>query len=306
MKASKITAVDFFDDLTSPYARRRFLWAFLLLCALCAIFIYLTSQFIPHEGVRLVLTDIFTKVISDATVIIVFYWVYIYFIGTSTLLTEVAVTRSQDISEQIKSLPLKTGNYIFWGRSGSFFRAYTLLELDRHARELKKVIDIEILLPDSTDQKLVESYNDIIRTLGETSNKNTLLINVLATCMACAIVSANNKFIKIKLFKSRFLPAFRVDIADQGAILTQDDPKKAALFFQAGSEFYEMFKTTVRNEMSISTEINWGEALFKGLSLDEKSCYISTINAFGISVDNISEIQLEVGRLIAQRPHRYK
>jgi hypothetical protein len=82
--------------------------------------------------------------------------------------------------------------------------------------------------------------------------------------------------------------------------------KKAALFFQAGSEFYEMFKTTVRNEMSISTEINWGEALFKGLSLDEKSCYISTINAFGISVDNISEIQLEVGRLIAQRPHRYK
>src|SRR5262249_35593561 len=161
---------------------------------------------------------------------------------------EVSVTRSQDIGERMKLLPLNTSQYVFWGRSGSFFRAYPLLELDRQAREERKTIDIEVLLPDPADQKLVESYTAIVKSLGETPAKDSFLLNVLVTSLACAIISANNRLIRIRIFYSRFLPAFRVDISEKDAILTQDDPKKAALFFEPRSEFYEMFKSTVRSE----------------------------------------------------------
>ena len=162
------------------------------------------------------------------------------------------------------------------------------------------------MLPDPTDPRLVASYQDIIHALGETPNKNTLLANVLATSMACGIISANNKFINIKIFYSQFLPAFRVDLSDKGAILTQDDPSKSALFFEFESEFYEMFRTTVRNEMSVSKEVQWDEALFKGHNLDAKSCDKDTLNAFGIAVEDIDQIQQDVATLITKRPHRYK
>ncbi len=306
MRASKITAIDFFDDLTSPYARKRFLWGFLLLCAICAVLIYLASQFIPKGTFRDVLDAIFIEILAGSLIILAFYCLLIYFIGVNPSLREVSVTRPQDIGERMKSLPLDVSHYMFWGRSGSFFRAYPLLELDRQAREQKKNIDIEIMLPHPTDPRLVASYQDIVHALGETPNKNTLLANVLATSMACASISANNKFIKVKIFFSQFLPAFRVDISDNGAILTQDDPHKSALFFEFESEFYEMFRTTVRNEMSVSEEVKWDEALFKGHVLDAKSCDKDTLNAFGIDVEDLDQIQQDVATLITQRLHRYK
>jgi hypothetical protein len=81
-----------------------------------------------------------------------------------------------------------------------------------------------------------------------------------------------------------------------GAILTQDDPGKSALFFEFGSEFYEMLRTTVRNEMNVSREVKWNEALFTGHSLDEKSSDKDTINAFGIDVNDVDELQQEVAK----------
>jgi len=33
-----------------------------------------------------------------------------------------------------------------------------------------------------------------------------------------------------------------------------------------------MFRTTVHNEMNVSREVKWNEALFTGRNLDEKSC----------------------------------
>jgi hypothetical protein len=143
-------------------------------------------------------------------------------------------------------------------------------------------------------------------SLGESATGNPLLSNVLATSIVCAVIDANNKYINIKLFYSKFLPAFRVDISENGAILTQDDPGKSALFFEFGSEFYEMFRATVRNEMAVSREVKWNNALFAGCSLGHKICNIDRLRAFGIDVSNFDELQKEVAELVAERRHRYK
>lgn len=306
MKASKITAVDFFDDLGSPYARKRFFWGFAILGVLCIIAIYIAEKTFSKGIFQEVIEGISVNLLSSVIVIIVFYVLYMHLIGPNPGLREVVAVRPRDIRERIEGLTDGTRYYIFWGRSGSYFRSTPLLKLDEQARKQKLVTDVEVVLPDPTDERLVKSYREILSSLGEKHDGNPLLANVLATSLMCAIISANNKYIRVKVFHSKFLPAFRVDMSENGAILTQDDPAKSALFFEAKSEFHEMLRTTAKNEMAVSTEVRWDESIFVGRELVEKSCDKQTLNAFGIELKDVDSLQQEVAAMISKRLHRYK
>jgi len=306
LRASKITAIDFFDDLTSPYARKRFFWVFFAFGVLCCITLYLILSLLPHGGLRDVAKEVVVELLASVVIILAFYVLYTTFIGPNAGLTEVSVTRPKDIAERVQSLPIGARHYTFWGRAGSYFRARPLIELDEQSRKDKLTTDIEVVLPDPADLRLTASYQEILASLGENSLGNPLLANVLATSIACAIIDANNKYIRIRLFYSKFLPAFRVDISENGAILTQDDPAKSALFFESNSEFYEMFRTTVRNEMNVSREVKWDKTLFVGRQLNEKCCDPGTLAAFGLENCATEELQQEVAKLIKGRRHRYK
>ena len=304
MKASKITAVDFFDDLNSPYARRWFFWIFGALTMVCMLLAY----FLISTTLKEIIASFLIEVGSGSLIILAFYGFYVYFIGPNTAAREVSVTRSHDINKQMKELPLGASKYMHWGRSGGYFRACPLLKLDEQARENKHRIKIEVLLPDPGEACLVESYRDILKSFGEDMGKDSLLMHVLATYMACAILASNNMYLEISIHLSRFLPAFRFDLSDNGAILTQDDPDKSALYFESGSEFYEMFRNTMINEREISREITWCKNSFDGLKLEEKSCNETRLRAFDIKVpdEDVDKIQREVSRLITKRPHRYR
>lgn len=306
LRASKITAVDFFDDLTSSYARKRFFGGFSVLIAICLLLIWVAEANFTWPIAKAIVVAVLIEIVAGSLIILAFYALYVYFIGANTAVREVNVTRPQDISERMRALPLDVRHYMFWGRSGSFFRSYPLLELDRQARENKRNIVVDVLLPDPDDERLVKSYRDIMKALGEEPGGNPLLPNVLATCMACAILASNNKHLEIKVHLSQFLPAFRVDLSDNGAILTQDDKKKSALYFDYGSEFWDMFRSTVANERDVSRAVTWDKEEFAGLKLDEKSCDAKTLKAFGIKVDDVDAVQQEVARLVAKRPHRYE
>ena len=306
MKSSKITSIDFLEDLRSPYARKRFFWGFLLLCLLCSVLLYFVSAVVPIGLVQDVLNSVLIQILSSSIIILFFYVLYLHFIGPNIALDHVTVTRPQDIGLRMLELPIDVRQYIFWGRSGSYFRAHPLLKLDEQAKLKKRNIDIEVVLPDPDDPQLIKSYEDILVSLGETPSRSSLLCNVLATSLACAILSSNNKFLKIRIYYSKFLPTFRVDLSDQGAILTQDDKGKSALFFDYGSEFYDMFRGTIRNEIALSREVKWDPSIFQKLTLNEKSCNKTTLTAFGLKINDLSEVQQQVASFITKRPHRYK
>jgi hypothetical protein len=122
MRASKITAVDFFDDLASPYARKRFFWGFIILSLLCIVGIYLDRSFLPVGGVRDVTDAILIQVLAGLIIVLAFYGFYMHFIGPHEGSREITVTRPGDISDRITGLPLGARHYTFWGRSGSYFR----------------------------------------------------------------------------------------------------------------------------------------------------------------------------------------
>lgn len=301
MRASRITAIDFFEDLTSKYARRRFFWFFVALVVLCLVIIYVTGDL--EKGL---VTSIAVEIISGSLIILAFYFLYVYFIGASSGLREVAVVRPHDIRYEMLKLPKDVRNYMFWGRSGSFFRSYPLLELDKQAKAHGHNVTVEVLLPNPEEECLVNSYRSILQTLGEDDGENPLLPQVIATCLACAIVSANNRHIDIRIHLSRFLPGFRLDLSDNGAILTQDLKSRPALYFRRNSDFYEMFRNTMLSERDVSTEVQWDKGLFRGLGLVKGSCTETTLKAFGIKIPTSHDFQLDVAKLVSERPHRYQ
>lgn len=307
MKASRITSVDFFEDLSSPYARKRFFWGFVLLGLLCTGGIWLFSSIIPQNTWTEVAKDVLTNILASIVVIVAFYFLYFHFIGPNPGLREMVPLRSQDIQTKLASLTKSARYYYFWGRSGSYFRSTPLIKLAEQARSEKAFTSIHVVLPDPSEPRLIKAYGDILKSLGEDNEGNKLLANVLATSTMCAIIGANNKYVQIKVYYSKFLPAFRVDMSDKGAVLTQDDPAKQGLFFEGGSEFHEMFRTTVTNEMLLSREVAWPVETFENLELDGSSSTAAILAQFGLPLGKApDDVAKEVALMIEKRSHRYK
>ncbi|MBB2780285.1 UNVERIFIED_ORG: hypothetical protein GGE55_001667 [Rhizobium esperanzae] len=305
MKATKITAIDFFDDLSSSYARKRFFVGFLFLAALSVGALYLDHQFMPDGAFRNILDSVLTNLLSSVLIILGFYTLYTFFIGPNEGLKEVVPTRPRDIKEVLTQLPTKTRSYLFWGRSGSYFRSTPLVTLDESSRRSKIMTDVDVLMPDPFDERLISAYRDIKDSLGEESDGNPLLANVLATTICCAVLNANNRYLRVRVFYSAFLPAFRVDMSDNGSILTQDDKSKGALFFKPSSEFHELLRTSILNEIAVSREIDLQSQAFKGKKLDALSCTSEILKQFGVAEGDRSALAPKIATLIEERRHRY-
>ena len=306
MRASRITAIDFFEDLTSPYARKRFFWGLSLLSILFASLAACAQYFIQDQNAQNLILSLMTELFAGVTVILIFYFLYMYFIGPNDELRRVSVLRHQDISDELEKLPVNVTHYAFWGRSGSYFRSVPLIKLDQVSKDEKKTIHVDVIMPDPSDPRLIDAYHDILVALGEAKDDKALLPNVLATCIVCAILQSNNRFLKIRIYKSKSIPICRIDLSDNGVVITQDDKRKPALYFGKESDFHEMYRNMIYGEAGVSEEIFWDERIFKGLKLEEKSCCKETLNAFGFCVEDFDDLQIKVARLVSERPHRYK
>src|SRR5690606_32415183 len=156
-----------------------FFGGFSLLIVFCLVLIGVVEAYVTWPSTNELMVSVLIEIVAGSVIILGFYALYVYFIGANTAVREVNVTRPQDISERMIAMPKDVRHYMFWGRSGSFFRAYPLLELDRQARENKRNIVVDVLLPDPDDERLVRSYRDILKALKEEPRDNPLLPNVL-------------------------------------------------------------------------------------------------------------------------------
>lgn len=104
---------------------------------------------------------------------------------------------------------------------------------------------------------------------------------------------------------SHFLPGFRLDLSDNGAIFTQDDKKKPALYIERGTGSYEVFRNTMFNERRVSREITGDDELFRGVGLENAACGPERLLAFDVEVQDLNYIQQDVGTLIKNNWYRY-
>ena len=306
MKASKIISLNFFDDLSSTFVARSFLFIFAVLVCLTLFAAFALNKYPAPSFWTETTTQLLIEICSGSIIILSVYFLYLLFIGPNTETSQVSATRPQDISEKIEELPQDTRNYMFWGRSGSYFRAHPLRTMDEQARQSRRNINVIVLLPDPNDARLTESYRKILESLGENEGDDPLLPHVLATCVACSIVSAKNRHLDVQVFLSSFIPGFRLDLSDNGAMLTQDDRNKSALHFTANSEFYEMWRSTMLDECKISCLVQLNNYDFRSLSLHTSEYPPDALNSFGIHISDSEKLRKRVASLVRDKLHRYK
>ena len=305
METKKIIGADFFSELRSRHVRRRFIVGIFLLCAFTLFGSFFINKLHLNERTISVLEGLFTEAFAGFFIIFCVYLLYLYFIGPEKDFGDITVIRNSDISENIKKLPLNTRNYMFWGRSGSFLRAYTIPKLSEEASEKKQQILIEIVLPNPNNEKLSKLYRRIKASLNEDADNYTLHDEVIATAYACAIHANDNRFLTFSVHYSDYLPSYRIEVSDHVAILTQDNPKLKAIAFGRETEFYELFRSSIRNEAILSKNLLSDLRPFEGAKTPSKFLLCREFEALGSEKWSGVRAQ-KVADILKKNKHRYK
>lgn len=305
-RASKYISLNVLNDLGSRSARRRFVWTFLILTVVTAICYWSTSLMGPNNLWPDFLRSVSSNLFSVSLTVLIVYGAYIYFILEDIERPEIETLRPGDISDEIKDLPEDTAFYFLWARSATYFRAETLIRLSEIARKDRRTIDVTILLPDPQVEKLSEVYEGMVSMLGESDGKDKLFKNAVATSAACALAAANNRNLKVKVCLSSFLPSFRVDMSDQGAILTEDDKSLYGLKFSRQSQFFEMFRSMMICELGLSQEVNLNAYQWQKHRLGGEDIPIEALLTLGFPEDRVRQYREDIFSLVKPKDHRYK
>lgn len=305
-RASKYISLNVLSDLGSRSARRRFIGTFAILALGTGLFYWSTSLLDADNMWADFIRSVSANLFSAALTVLVVYGAYIYFIHEDIERPEIETLRPGDISDEIKSLPEDTAFYFLWGRSATYFRAETLQRLSDHARKARKTIDVTILLPDPQIEKLSLAYEGMVGVLGESDGKDKLFKNAIATSAACALAGANNRNLKIRVCLSNFLPSFRIDMSDQGAILTEDDKSLYGLKFSRRSQFFEMFRTMMICEVELSREVNLNAYQWQKHHAGDENIPIEALLSFGFPEDSVRQYREDIFSIIKPKDHRYK
>ena len=305
-RASKYISLSVLNDLGSRSARRRCIWFFLFLAAVTAILYWSTSLLSADNSWADFIRSVSANLFSAASTVLLVYGAYIYFIQEDIERPEIETLRPGDISDEIKSLPEDTAFYFLWGRSATYFRAETLHRLNDHARTSRKTIDVTILLPDPQNEKLSEAYEGMVSVLGETDGKDKLFKNAIATSAACALAAASNRNLRIHVCLSNFLPSFRIDMSDRGAILTEDDKSLYGLKFSRQSQFFEMFRSMIICEVELSRAVNLNAYDWRKHRTGVEGIPIEALLSFGFPEDKVRQYRDEIFSIIQPKDHRYK
>ena len=305
-RASKYINLNILNDLGSRSARRRFIWTFILL-TLGSAALYFASESVISPGLRLEFArSVLANICSATCTVLIVYGAYIYFIHEDIERPEIETLRPGDISHEIKTLSEDTAFYFLWARSANFFRAETLERLNDHALHERKTIDVTILLPDPGISEISEAYEDMNNVLGEGGEKDKLLKNAVATSAACALAIANNKNLKIRVCVSKFLPSFRIDMSDGGAILTEDDKSLYGLKFSRQSQFFEMFRSMIIGEVQVSRLVNFDAYDWRKHRKSHDEISLDALLTLGFPEDKVTEHFADIVSIIKPKDHRYK
>ena len=146
----------------------------------------------------------------------------------------------------------------------------------------------------------------MIGILGEGAGKDKLFKNAVATAAACALATANNPNLRVTVCLSKFIPSFRIDMSDQGAILTEDDKSLYGLRFSRQSQFFEMFRTMMTYEVRLSRVIDLSGYNWKKHKIGDENIPVEALLSFGFSEGKVREHRDEIFSTIRPREHRYK
>lgn len=218
--------------LSSPSQKRTFLFASSMVLLICIIGIFMIAWLAPSTPIWNSLSSLFISFVASGVFALVAGLYIFYFFVDPNDITAKTTVLSQDIEQTLHMIALSAKDYKIFVRTGRHFRAEILPVLIKQACKTRCPIRVEVILLDLRDKDLCEKYANFRKTssfdrkVWDTSYVQT---QILATIKALMNISReHSELVKIHLFLSKRLSAFRIEGSSDEILVTREDPKDTA------------------------------------------------------------------------------
>ena len=187
---------------------------------------------------------------------------------------QVIMVDSDDIGLNLAEHLGTTSRYWFRGRSGRWVREDVIPQLARRAAKNGSKIVLTMIIPDPANASLMKSYSDyrksiVFKGADEEWTADMVTAHVLATIVAAYFSTSTTKFLDLNIGLVGWFSAYRLDVTDESAMLTVEDPKNPALRFAKSSIMYRTHVAEIEQNLEHSRRLPKPPAAFLGRGCDE-------------------------------------
>lgn len=184
--------------------------------------------------------------------------------------------QSHDISTYLEDAARSTKEWAYYGHTGRYVRSAIFPILLEKARA-GRAINVRMLILDPGDDHLCEyyaRYRNAARTAkrGTPWSKETVKSELLATVLAAMELRASSASIDMEIGFVKQVSLFRIDLATDRLLITQEDTQEPALGYESASRFYEYYRRDVMIARDQARRLNQLGPLQKFSLADRASC----------------------------------
>ena len=190
--------------------------------------------------------ELIATIVVTFTIAVIFWRLYPDLLRNSPLKVVPAVA----IGGTLKGLRQHATAYWFVGRTGRDFRVKALPILEANARTRGQPLQVTAIILDPTDPSICKRYaltRNAARFRGRDDvwTAEKVKIEALASVVAIFQTAWRCSLVNVSVSLARTLSTFRMDMSDEGLLLTVEDDRHSALWFSAGTDFVSAFRREV-------------------------------------------------------------
>ncbi|MEV5429467.1 hypothetical protein [Streptomyces sp. NPDC052701] len=191
--------------------------------------------------------------------------------GTSRAIEDLAMVRTlsgAEVGLAHEQARRTTARWVFKGGTGTYLRAVTLPECVLEAQRQRRSLSMKIDIINPADERVCEAYARFRRTFGdrpggggfpEWTTERTRKESY-ATVVAAVWHRQRLDTLEIDVHLSSVAPALRFDLSDSCLIITQDDPRRVALYVERGRPLYDYYVTELHQSREQAVRLVLREA----------------------------------------------
>lgn len=190
--------------------------------------------------------------------------------ATGRAIEDLAMVRSlsgAEVARAHERARQDTARWVFKGGTGTYLRAVTLPQCVREAQRQRRSLSMKIDIVNPADDVVCAAYarfravfhhrrDDAAGGWTTDRARREGYATVLAACWHRQRLDT----LEIDVHLSSVAPTLRFDLSDSGLIITQDDPRRVALYVQKGRPLYDYYVTELHQSREQAVRLDLREA----------------------------------------------
>jgi len=197
-----------------------------------------------------------------------------------------------DVDHYLRNAATTTREWTYFGHTGRYVRS-AIFPLLLEQVKRGTVVRLLMLILDPNDDPLCEyyaQYRSTARTAkrGPRWTRETVQSELLATILCAMELRASSVSMEVEIGFIKHVSLFRVDLATDRALITQEDSQEPALGYESDSRFYKYYRRDSRMARDQAHLLKQLTSVPKFVLLDQSSC-AATLQSVGLDLTAFPE-----------------